>query len=103
MTDLRRPHFEEIASSLTGIRETVWRGLHQHGPCTARELTAAMGWKPEKIVTVRARLTELKDSLLMEPTGERRNGEHVFRALTEQQAREKWCRLYGAGQLEMAI
>ena len=54
--DYRNLTFSEIEGRLTGLRETVWRGLIQHGPCTTAALAQATCIS---ILTVRPRVTEL--------------------------------------------
>ena len=86
-TDLRTAHWQEIRDTLTGKREQVYLALCTHGPATACELAAAMGWDK---TSVRPRLTELCGNYHAVETGERRNGQHVFRALSQAEAHCLW-------------
>jgi transcription initiation factor IIE alpha subunit len=87
-TDLRKPQWLEIRDTLAGKCQRVHDALGAHNRFTAKELSVAMGWE---VTSVRPRITQLKDAGLVEETGERRNGEHVFRyvslATAEQRAR----------------
>lgn len=89
MSDLRKPHWREIRETLSGKREQIHIWMSIHGPCTAIELAAKINWDK---TSVRPRLCELLKAGLVEETGERRNGEHVFShvplALAEQRRRE---------------
>ncbi len=87
MKDLRTAHWQEIRDTVTGKREQVYLALCTHGPCTARELADAMRWDK---TSVRPRLTELCDAYHAQATGERRNGEHVFAALSQSEAHLLW-------------
>lgn len=83
MTDLRHPHFAEIAPRLDGNRLAVYQALKAAGAATGSELAEFMGWP---VLSIRPRLCELRKMQLAEPTGERRdNGtgskEHVFRCV----------------------
>jgi len=75
-TDLRRIHFAEIRDYLQGRRQVVHDRLAIHSPITCNELAAVMQWDK---CSVRPRICELHHAGLCEPTGERRNGEHVWR------------------------
>lgn len=79
MKDLRPIYYHEARERLVGNRLAVYDDLLTAGPMTARELAARMRWE---VTSVRPRLTELRDDLAVIETGERRNGEHVFRART---------------------
>jgi len=85
--DLRLANWHEIRASITGKREAVYLALLTHGPCTPKELAAAIGWDK---TSVRPRMTELCDAHHAQPTGERRNGEHVFAALSHAEAHLLW-------------
>lgn len=79
MTDLRPVHYSEIAGSLKGKAEEVHSMLTRFGQCTPKELAKAYGWE---VTSVRPRLTELRNAGLVETTGNRRAGEHIFRAVS---------------------
>jgi len=84
-TDLRSVHFAEVRERISGNRQAVYWALLHHGPATAKELADAMRWDK---TSCRPRLTELCQCFHAIATGERRNSEHVFRALTETEAQE---------------
>jgi len=54
--DFRNETFAEIYERCEGDRLAVLEALKKHGPCTTRQLAAAMEWD---ILTVRPRVTEL--------------------------------------------
>lgn len=83
--DLRFVHFEEIQARLDGNRHRVWDTLLVFGPATGSELAEAMNWS---VLSVRPRLTELREMRFVEATGDRRDGEHVFRALTQNEVKQ---------------
>lgn len=83
MHDLRPIYYSEARSRLIGNRLAVYDQLYNHGPCTAKELASSMQWE---VTSVRPRLTELREIHHVAETGDRRNGEHVFRALTASEA-----------------
>lgn len=89
MNDLRSPHFAEIMATITGNRLAVWDQLHAAGRAgaTGSELAECMGWT---VLSVRPRLCELRKAGLAEETGERRNGEHVFRFVGRQHAEDRF-------------
>ncbi len=87
-TDLRSVHFAEIRSRLTGNRLEVYAAMLEHGPATAKELAERMGWDK---CSVRPRLTELRDAFHVVETGERRNSEHVFAALSVAEAEQAFA------------
>jgi len=103
-TDLRRIHFAEIRDYLQGRRQIVHDRLAIHSPCTAIELAAAMQWDK---TSIRPRLTELQQAGLAEPTGERRNCEHVWRwvalATAEARARADQERGQTGAQLTLGV
>lgn len=82
--DLRSVGFAEVRERMTGNRLEVHQALLGRGPSTAKELADAMGWDK---TSVRPRLCELCQAFHAAPTGARRNHEHEFRALTEEEAR----------------
>ncbi len=84
-TDLRAVHFSEVRERISGNRQAVYAALLIYGPATAKELADAM--RRDKTST-RPRLTELCQCFHAIATGERRNSEHVFRALTRIEAEE---------------
>lgn len=87
MNDLRPVHFSEIADTLSGKRVDVHQALgSQLRPCTPKELAGKMGWD---VTSVRPRLTELRQAGLVETTGDRRNGEHVFRFVSLAEAQRR--------------
>ena len=86
-TDLRLAHWQEIRDTLTGKRHQVYLALVTHGPATACELAARMGWDK---TSVRPRLTELCSNYHATETGMRRNGQHEFRALSQAEAHCLW-------------
>lgn len=102
MSDLRKPHWLDIRDTLQGKRQVVHDRLMIHGPCTARELADAMNWDK---CSCRPRLCELHHAGLAEPTGERRNGEHVMRgvplSVAEARAREVEMRAMTSQQLPL--
>jgi hypothetical protein len=75
-TDLRSTHWREIRHTLQGKRRIVHEKFGIVGPHTPRELAEYMAWDK---CSIRPRCTELLQAGLIEETGERRNGEHVFR------------------------
>ncbi len=83
MTDLRYPHFADVRAALTGNRLAVWDAMLGFGACTGSELAAHIGWT---VLSVRPRLTELRAMFHVVETGERRDGEHVFRAVSAAEA-----------------
>lgn len=85
MPDLRGIGFSEVRARLAGNRLAVYDALLQRGPSTGSELAKAMGWS---VLSVRPRLTEVVDMFHGQPTGERRDGEHVFMALPTAQAQQ---------------
>lgn len=100
MTDLRTAHWAEIRAKVADNREAVWRALLD-GPATGSELAARMGWS---VLSVRPRLTELSQLRFAVATSERRNSEHVFRALTEAEARANHDAARSEpGQLQLAM
>ena len=88
MNDLRRAKWQEIWSTVRGDRLAVYDDLLAFGynGCTGSELAGRMGWS---VLSVRPRLTELRHLGLAEETGERRNGEHVLRAIDRQEAERR--------------
>ncbi len=85
-TDLRSVHFESIASTLHGKCALVHAALSNLPPQTPTELAEWMRWDK---CSVRPRLTTLKAAGLVEATGERRNGQHIFRAVSRQEAERR--------------
>ena len=83
ITDLRSVGFSEVRERLTGNRLTVYEALLTRGPSTGSELAAFMRWT---VLSVRPRVTELCDCYHATATGERRDGEHVFRAVQPAEA-----------------
>ncbi len=88
MSDLRSIHWRDIRDTLCGKRMTVHSRLALAGCVTGTELANLMQWQ---VTSVRPRLTELQQAGLAEPTGERRNGEHVWKwvALATAEARAR--------------
>jgi hypothetical protein len=84
MTDLRPIYYREARERLHGNRLAIYDLLLGHGPSTAKELATACGWE---VTSVRPRLTELRQICHVVETGDRRHGEHVFRALPAAEAR----------------
>lgn len=85
MPDLRGIGFSEIRARLASNRLAVYDALLQRGPSTGSELAKAMGWS---VLSVRPRLTELVDMFHAQPTGERRDSEHVFMGLSTASAQQ---------------
>jgi len=81
--DLRSVGFDEVRARLTANRLVVWEKLVERGPSTGSELAAFMGWS---VLSTRPRLCELQDCFHCVATGERRDGEHVFRAVQPAEA-----------------
>jgi len=54
--DYRNATWDGIQNKIVGNRRAVLDALREHGPCTTRELAAAMDWD---ILNVRPRVTEL--------------------------------------------
>jgi len=81
--DLRGIGFAEVRSRITGNRLEVYSRLLAHGPATCTELAAAMGWDK---CSVRPRVTELCELAHAVATGNRRNCEHEFVALSAGEA-----------------
>ena len=102
--DLRKPHWRDIRDTLQGKRQVVHDRLMIHFPCTAIELAEIMRWDK---TSVRPRLCELHHAGLCEPTGERRNGEHIWRgialAVAEARAREVEQRAMTAQQMPLFV
>lgn len=85
--DLRLPNYLEILDSLPEKAEQIHKAMEQHGPCTALELSAKINWL---VTSVRPRICDLKNKYgLIETTGERRNGEHVFRFVSIEEAQRR--------------
>ncbi len=84
-TDLRAVGFSEVRERLTSNRLTVWEALLNRGPSTGSELAAYMRWT---VLSVRPRVVELQAMYHAAATGERRDGEHVFRAVQPGEAME---------------
>jgi len=82
-TDLRSVGFSEVRERLTANRLTVWEALLNRGPSTGSELAAYMRWT---VLSVRPRVVELQAMYHAAATGERRDGEHVFRAVQPAEA-----------------
>jgi transcription initiation factor IIE alpha subunit len=85
--DLRHANWQEIRAYVASGRAKVYAALREHGPCTAKELAERMQWDK---TSIRPRLTELCQAYHAQPTGERRNSEHVFTALSPEQAHALW-------------
>lgn len=83
--DLRSIHYEEVLPTLAGNRLKVFSALIEHGPCTAIELAEKMGWDK---TSVRPRIVELRKMGRAEETGDRRNKEHVFKAIRAEEQME---------------
>jgi len=81
-TDLRVPHFQEIRHTLTGKRLEVYNALARVVSATPTELAGVMGWDK---TSVRPRLTELVDMGRAAATGARRNSQHVFIAIHQEE------------------
>jgi len=81
-TDLRSPHFQEIRHTLKGKRLEVYNALVRVTSATPTELSSIMGWDK---TSVRPRLTELVDMGRAAATGTRRNSQHVFIALQQEE------------------
>lgn len=88
--DYRNATWADIQAQLTARRLDVLEGLRRHGPCTTRELAAAMGWD---ILHVRPRVTELVQLGFAEvvptahgPQSSAPAREGVYRARTEPEA-----------------
>lgn len=77
--DLRGIGFAEVRSRITGNRLEVYSRLLAHGPATCTELAAVMGWDK---CSVRPRVSELCELAHAVATGNRRQGEHEFAALS---------------------
>jgi hypothetical protein len=77
--DLRGIGFAEVRSRITGNRLEVYSRLLAHGPATCTELAAVMGWDK---CSVRPRVSELCELAHAVATGNRRNSEHEFAALS---------------------
>ena len=84
-TDLRAVGFSEVRERLTSNRLTVYDALLSRGPSTGSELAAYMRWT---VLSVRPRVVELQAMFHAAATGERRDGEHVFRAVQPGEAME---------------
>lgn len=82
-TDLRSVGFDEVRARLTENRLRVYDSLLMRGPSTGSEIAAYMRWT---VLSVRPRVTELCECFHAVATGERRNGEHVFRAVQPAEA-----------------
>lgn len=82
-TDLRAVHYQTVAETLRGKCALVHAALSNLPPQTATGLAEWMKWDK---CSVRPRLTQLKAAGLVEATGERKDGEHVFRAVSRQEA-----------------
>jgi hypothetical protein len=76
MNDLRPVYFHEARERLVGNRLAVYVALAE-SPATGTELAARIGWP---VTSVRPRLCELRELHAAATTGNRRNGEHEFRA-----------------------
>lgn len=87
MKDLRTANWNEVRAYVAAGRAKVYAALREHGPCTAKELSAHMGWDK---TSTRPRICELLQAYHAQPTGERRNGEHVFFALSPEDAHSLW-------------
>lgn len=88
MTDLRPIYFNEARARLVGNRLAVYMALMEAGPSTPKELAARMGWD---VTSVRPRITEMRNLLAVRETGNRRNGEHIFRACTAEEMRHEYA------------
>lgn len=88
--DLRPTHWQQIMHTIRGDRLAVYEALLERGAAgaTGSELAARMGLG---VLTVRPRLTELRQAFLAEATGERRGSEHVLRGVPHAQASERWA------------
>lgn len=88
--DLRAVHFAEMWATVRGNRLAVYDELLLADlieGITSTELADQLGWT---VLSVRPRLTELRQMHLAEETGERRGGEHAFRALVRAEAEARW-------------
>lgn len=85
--DLRGAHWHDVRGYVSSNREKVYLALLTHGPCTAKELAAHLGWDK---TCVRPRLTELQELFHARATGKRRNCEHEFEALSHAEAHLLW-------------
>jgi hypothetical protein len=94
-TDLRLTNWDEIRSSVKGKREKVYLSLLTYGPSTPKELAEKMGWDK---CSVRPRISELCAMFHALATNERRNGEHVFAALSHAEAHLVWSKHKGDSQ-----
>ena len=86
-TDLRLENWDAIRARVKGKRERVYLSLLTHGPATPKELAEKIGWDK---CSVRPRISELCKMFHAVPTNERRNGEHVFAALSHAEAHLLW-------------
>jgi transcription initiation factor IIE alpha subunit len=103
MSDLRHIHWRSIRDTLCGKRMTVHSRLALMREATGTELANLMQWP---VTSIRPRLVELRDAGLIEPTGERRNGEHVWRwvalGTAEARARAEQERAQQGAQLTLS-
>lgn len=84
--DWRSETFDGIRARVDSMRERVWRELRAHGPCTTMELAVRAGMS---VLNVRPRCTELEQLGFAVVDGhDRVRGGHIYRALTEDEARE---------------
>jgi hypothetical protein len=83
MSDLRHVYFSEVRERLVGNRLAVYEALTMRGPSTGSELARVLSWE---VTSVRPRVVELEKMFHAVPTGQRRENEHEFRALTTAEA-----------------
>lgn len=85
--DYRTETWESVQARLNEDRMAVYEGLRRHGPCTTRELAAAMEWDA---FSVRPRVTELFQLGLAELADTERRREGTYRALPMLSARNRF-------------
>jgi hypothetical protein len=89
LPDLRGKNWADIWPYVRADRLAAYDFMLRLGApgATGSELAAKMG---RSVLSVRPRLTELRQMHLLETTGERRAGEHVLRAVDRAEAERRW-------------
>jgi predicted ArsR family transcriptional regulator len=85
--DYRNATWQTVLDRVTGLREAVYQGYRDHGPCTTAELAAKIGIS---VLTVRPRTTELYQAGLVDVTDDP-GPEGKYYALSQAAARARFA------------